>query len=161
MEKCDICLKIGYGPTIKCEKCEYRFHPECARRLKRFYLEINENENAETTFVAYCNSDAPPKHLKKYELIKQRKIDDIKKFSILIRKDLGNLNKIPEDKQCNIINPLCYCNNSSGNNYIDKKGLIEDESKIWKKLNDVYMKGDINLNNKKNINNTVPKKKIY
>ena len=160
LEKCDICLKIGYGPTIKCEKCEYRFHPECARRLKRFYLEINENENAETTFVAYCNSDAPPKHLKKYELIKQRKIDDIKKFSILIRKDLGNLNKIPEDKQCNIINPLCYCNNSSGNNYIDKKGLIEDESKIWKKLNDVYMKGDININNKKSINNTNNNMKI-
>ena len=44
-EKCDICLKIGYGPTIKCEKCDYRFHPECARRLKRFYLEINENED--------------------------------------------------------------------------------------------------------------------
>ena len=144
-EKCDICLKIGYGPTIKCEKCDYRFHPECARRLKRFYLEINENENAETTFLAYCHNDAPPKNLKKYELIKQRKKDDIKKFSNLIRKDLGNLSKIPEDKQCNIINPYCHCSNSNDN---------FDEKKILKKLNnDVYnMKEDSNKKNSTNNN---------
>ena len=145
-EKCDICLKIGYGPTIKCEKCDYRFHPECARRLKRFYLEINENENAETTFLAYCHGDAPPKNLKKYELIKQRKKDDIKKFSNLIRKDLGNLSKIPEDKQCNIINPYCHCSNSNDN---------FDEKKILKKLNnDIYnMKDDSNKKNSNSSNN--------
>ena len=145
-EKCDICLKIGYGPTIKCEKCDYRFHPECARRLKRFYLEINENEKAETTFLAYCHGDAPPKNLKKYELIKQRKRDDIKKFSNLIRKDLGNLSKIPEDKQCNIINPYCHCNNSNDN---------FDEKKILKKLNnDFNMKEDTNKKNNNVSNNT-------
>ena len=153
-EKCDICLKIGYGPTIKCEKCDYRFHPECARRLKRFYLEINENENSETTFLAYCHGDAPPKHLKKYELIKQRKRDDIKKFSNLIWKDLGNLNKIPEDKQCNILNPYCHSNNSNGNNIIDKKGILLDEKKILKKLNnnDNYLSNDLTKKNITNIN---------
>ena len=151
-DKCDICLKIGYGPTIKCEKCDYKFHPECARRLKRFYLEINENENAETTFLAYCHGDAPPKHLKKYELIKQRKRDDIKKFSNLIRKDLSNLSKIPEDKQCNILNPYCHYNNTNNNNSLDKKGIVQDEKKILKKLNnDIYMKEDICKKN--NINN--------
>ena len=149
LEKCDICLKIGYGPTIKCEKCDYRFHPECARRLKRFYLEINENENAETTFLAYCHGDAPPKHLKKYELIKQRKRDDIKKFSNLIRKDLANLTKIPEDKQCNILNPYCHSNNALGGNTLDKKGIIIDEKKILKKLNnnDTYMNNDLSKKN--------------
>ena len=153
-EKCDICLKIGYGPTIKCEKCDYRFHPECARRLKRFYLEINENDNSETTFLAYCHGDAPPKHLKKYELIKQRKRDDIKKFSNLIWKDLGNLTKIPEDKQCNILNPYCHSNNSNGNNILDKKGILLDEKKILKKLNnnDNYLNNDLNKKNNINVN---------
>ena len=129
-EQCDICLKIGYGPTIKCEKCEYHFHPECARRLKRFYLEINENENAETTFLAYCNCDAPPKHLKKYELITKRKREDIKNFSNLIRKDISNLSKIPEDKQCNILNPYCFYNGINSNNILDKKGILLDEKKF-------------------------------
>ena len=149
-EQCDICLKTGYGPTIKCEKCEYHFHPECARRLKRFYLEINENENAETTFLAYCNSDAPPKHLKKYELITKRKREDIKNFSNLIRKDISNLSKIPEDKQCNILNPYCFYNGiNSNNNILDKKGILLDEKKILKKLNnnDIYMNTDTSKKN--------------
>ena len=149
-EQCDICLKMGYGPTIKCEKCEYHFHPECARRLKRFYLEINENDNAETTFLAYCNCDAPPKHLKKYELITKRKREDIKNFSNLIRKDISNLSKIPEDKQCNILNPYCFYNGiNSNNNILDKKGILLDEKKILKKLNnnDMYMNNDITKKN--------------
>ena len=149
-EQCDICLKIGYGPTIKCEKCEYHFHPECARRLKRFYLEINENDNAETTFLAYCNCDAPPKHLKKYELITKRKREDIKNFSNLIRKDISNLSKIPEDKQCNILNPYCFYNSTNlNNNSLDKKGILLDEKKILKKLNnnDMYMNNDTSKNN--------------
>ena len=146
-EKCDICLKTGYGPTIKCEKCDYKFHPECARRLKRFYLEISENENSETTFLAYCQEDAPPKHLKKYELMKQRKRDDIKNFSNLIRKDISNLSKIPEDRQCNILNP--YCMNALSNSG-DKKGIIIDEKKILKKLNNNDTIGDESY--KKNMN---------
>jgi thiol-disulfide isomerase/thioredoxin len=129
-EICNICLKCGYGPTIKCEKCDYHFHPECARRLKKFFLEINENENGETSFLAYCNKDAPPKHLKKYELIKQRKRDEIKKFSSLIQKDISSLNKIPEDKQYNIFH--AYCNNT---NNIEIKKLINEEKKIFKKIN--------------------------
>ena len=129
-EICNICLKCGFGPTIKCEKCDYHFHPECARRLKKFFLEINENENGETTFLAYCNKDAPPKHLKKYELIKQRKRDEIKKFSSLIQKDISSLNKIPEDKQYNIYYP--YCNNV---NNTEMKKLINEEKKIFKKIN--------------------------
>ena len=129
-ETCNICLKCGYGPTIKCEKCDYHFHPECARRLKKFFLEINENDNGETTFLAYCNKDAPPKHLKKYELIKQRKRDEIKKFSSLIQKDISSLNKIPEDKQYNIFH--AYCNNT---NNIEIKKLINEEKKIFKKIN--------------------------
>jgi len=99
--------------------------------------------------LAYCHGDAPPKHLKKYELIKQRKRDDIKKFSNLIRKDLANLTKIPEDKQCNILNPYCHSNNALGGNTLDKKGIIIDEKKILKKLNnnDTYMNNDLSKKN--------------
>ena len=145
-EICNICLKGGYGPTIKCEKCDYHFHPECARRLKKFFLEINENENGETTFLAYCNKDAPPKHLKKYELIKQRKRDEIKKFSSLIQKDISSLNKIPEDKQYNIYYP--YCNNA---NNIEIKKMINEEKKIFKKIN---KKNNLNDNNNNYIYNS-------
>ena len=129
LEQCNICLKSGYGPTIKCEKCDYHFHPECARRLKNFFLEINENENGETTFLAYCNKDAPPQHLKKYELIRQRKRDDIKKFSTLLQKDISSLNKISDDKQYNIFHPYCYNANNS-----EMKKLINEEKKIFKKI---------------------------
>ena len=33
MEKCDVCGKKGYGPTIKCnnDNCNFRCHPECGR----------------------------------------------------------------------------------------------------------------------------------
>ena len=129
LEQCNICLKSGYGPTIKCEKCDYHFHPECARRLKNFFLEINENENGETTFLAYCNKDAPPQHLKKYELIRQRKRDDIKKFSSLLQKDISSLNKISDDKQYNIYHPYCYNTNN-----IEMKKIISEEKKIIKKI---------------------------
>jgi hypothetical protein len=138
-ETCNICLKIGYGPTIKCEKCDYYFHPECARRLRKFVLEINENENGETTFLAYCNKDAPPNHLKKYELIKQRKKDEIKKVSNLIQKDINSLNKIPEDKQCNIYFPYC---NSINNNEIKK--MMNEEKKVLKKMNKLINLSDNN-----------------
>ena len=140
-EKCDICLTTGYGPTIKCEKCFYRFHPECARRLKVFFLEVNENENGDTSFLAYCNRDAPPRNLKKYELMRQRKKDEIKKFSQLLRKDISSLSKIPEDKQCNIKHPYCY-----NVNPIEMKKIIDEEKKIFKK------KGKKSILNEKNMN---------
>ena len=159
-EECNICLKCGYGPTIKCEKCDYHFHPECARRLKNFFLEINENENGETTFLAYCNKDAPPKHLKKYELIRQRKRDDIKKFSTLLQKDISSLNKLSDDKQYNIFHPYCY----NANN-IEMKKLINEEKKIFKKIgknnslnesnnNYIYNNEILNESVKKSINNS-------
>ena len=144
LEQCNICLKCGYGPTIKCEKCDYHFHPECARRLKNFFLEINENENGETTFLAYCNKDAPPHHLKKYELITQRKKDDIKKFSSLLQKDISSLNKITDDKQFNIFHPYCYNTNN-----IEMKKIIDEEKKIFKKIG----KNNISPNKIKNNNN--------
>jgi hypothetical protein len=38
-EMCEICLKNNYGPTVKCEKCNIRFHVECAR-INNFQLDI-------------------------------------------------------------------------------------------------------------------------
>ena len=159
-EQCNICLKSGFGPTIKCEKCDYHFHPECARRLKNFFLEINENENGETTFLAYCNKDAPPQILKKHELITQRKKEDVKKFSTLLQKDISSLNKISDNKQNNIFHPYCY---NAANN-IEMKKIIEDEKKIIKKIGKSNSLNETNTNsifnnditnndsNKKNIN---------
>ena len=149
-ENCDICLKTGYGPVIKCQKCLYHFHPECARRLKKFFLEINENENGDTTFLAYCNKDTPPKHLKKYELIKQRKKDEIKKFSDLIKKDISSLNKMHEDKQYNLLHPFCYYPNNNeikkilnnkknnlneSNNYLNNNDLVYNDSSKKSNIN--------------------------
>ena len=144
LEECNICLKMGYGPTIKCQKCDYCFHPECARKLKNFFLEINENENGDTTFLAYCNKDAPPHHLKRFELIKQRKRDDIKKFSSILQKDISSLNKLSDDKQYNIFHPYCYNPNNN-----EMKKIIEDEKKIIKKIG----KNNNNINDDNNINN--------
>ena len=143
-------MKTGYGPVIKCQKCLYHFHPECARRLKKFFLEINENENGVTTFLAYCNKDTPPKHLKKYELIKQRKKDEIKKFSDLIKKDISSLNKMHEDKQYNLLHPFCYYPNnneikkilnnkknnlSESNNYLNNNDLVYNDSSKKSNIN--------------------------
>ena len=152
LEQCDICLKSGYGPTIKCEGCEYRFHPECARRLGHFYLEINENENGETSFLAYCNKDAPKKYLKKFELIKRRQKDDIKQYSNLIQKDIFNYNKSHEDKKIGI---NIYTNNLIINNnvinLIDKNHKKKNGRKEKNKKTRLINKN--NVNNIKNINN--------
>ena len=160
MEQCNICLKSGYGPTIKCQKCDYRFHPECARRLKNFFLEISENESGELSYLAYCNKDAAPKHLKKYELIRQRKRDDIKKFAEAIRKDIGSLIKLYDDKRNNIYKSYCVCENEkefkkceekkiskkiSKNNNISENNLINDNY-----YNDSTKK--VNTNNSYNYN---------
>ena len=149
LEECNICLKMGYGPTIKCQKCDYHFHPECARKLKNFFLEINENENGDTTFLAYCNKDAPPHHLKRFELIKQRKRDDIKKFSSLLQKDISSLNKLSDDKQYNIFHPYCYNPNNN-----EMKKIIEDEKKIIKKIG--KNNNNINENDNNTNNNEIP-----
>ena len=60
------------------------------------------------------------------------------------------MSKIPEDKQCNILNPYCFYNGiNSNNNILDKKGILLDEKKILKKLNnnDIYMNTDTSKKN--------------
>lgn len=99
-EKCDLCLLAGYGPTVKCEKCEYRFHPECARQNK-FPLEIStDNKSGESSFHIFCPKHAPYKFLKIRELRRQRTCDEIMQFGDLIKKSVDNHNK--SDKE-NII----------------------------------------------------------
>jgi len=48
MEKCSICNRFGYGPTIKCENgdCKIRFHVECAR-INKYQMEFIDNSNGE------------------------------------------------------------------------------------------------------------------
>jgi hypothetical protein len=121
----------------------------CKKIKKFFFLEINENENGDTTFLAYCNKDAPPHHLKRFELIKQRKRDDIKKFSSLLQKDISSLNKLSDDKQYNIFHPYCYNPNNN-----EMKKIIEDEKKIIKKIG--KNNNNINENDNNTNNNEIP-----
>ncbi len=92
MELCEICLLSGYGPTIKCEKCDLKFHVECAR-VNKFQLEITDNQMGENKFHVFCQRHAPHKLVKTIELKKQREIDDIKQFSNIIEKNINMYNK--------------------------------------------------------------------
>ena len=63
LEKCEICGKIGYGPTIKCneENCNFRCHPECGR-INGYRLEIeNKTKNGFLNFNMYCFAHQPVK----------------------------------------------------------------------------------------------------
>ena len=121
MEKCEICLLKGYGPTIKCERCDLHFHVECAR-VNGFQLESTDNQLGENKFHLFCQKHAPHKLVKSRELKKQREIDDIKQFSKIIERNIDIYNK--SHKQ----SPLSVYNKTKG-----EKGLIDSSNQI--KLN--------------------------
>jgi hypothetical protein len=103
MEKCDICLLKGYGPTIKCEKCDLRFHVECAR-VNKFQLESTDNQIGEDKFHLFCQKHAPHKLVKSRELRKQRELDDIKQYSKLIEKHIDIYNKAHKQSPLRVYN---------------------------------------------------------
>lgn len=131
MERCEICLLKGYGPTIKCERCDLRFHVECAR-VNKFQLESTDNQMGENKFHIFCQRHAPHKLVKARELKKQREIDDIKQFANIIEKNIEMYNKIHKNS------PLSVYNKAKG-----EKSIIDvNNSKI--KLNNKEKKSFIN-----------------
>ena len=88
MEKCDICGKKGYGPTIKCnnDNCNFRCHPECAR-INGYRLEIeNRNINGLLNFNMYCFSHQPVKLGKIIEKNYRNKEQKIEEFANFLRR---------------------------------------------------------------------------
>ena len=95
MEKCEICGKKGYGPTIKCnnDNCNFRCHPECAR-INGYRLEIeNRNINGFLNFNMYCFSHQPVKLGKIIEKNYKNKEQKIEEFANFLRKTYRNYEK--------------------------------------------------------------------
>ena len=92
MEKCEICGKKGYGPTIKCnnDNCNFRCHPECAR-INGYRLEIeNRNINGLLNFNMYCFSHQPVKLGKIIEKNYKNKEQKIEEFANFLRRTYRN-----------------------------------------------------------------------
>ena len=90
MEKCHICEKIGYGPTIKCNNkdCKFRCHPECAR-INGYRLEV-ESQNNVLNYNIYCFSHQPLKLPKLLETEYKFKEQRIENFAHFLKKTYRN-----------------------------------------------------------------------
>ena len=77
--KCDICNKDYYGPTVKCanNNCNFYCHPECAR-INDYYMEIEkDNINMNLKYSLYCLNHYPNKYVKLRDYITKYKIEDV------------------------------------------------------------------------------------
>ena len=95
MEKCEICGKKGYGPTIKCnnDNCNFKCHPECGR-INGYRLEIeNKTKNGFLNFNMYCFSHQPVKLGKIIEKNYKNKEQKIEEFANFLRKTYRNYEK--------------------------------------------------------------------
>ena len=96
MEKCDVCGKKGYGPTIKCnnDNCNFRCHPECGR-INGYRLEIenNKNKNGFLNFNMYCFSHQPVKLGKIIEKNYKNKEQKIEEFANYLKRTYRNFEK--------------------------------------------------------------------
>ena len=95
LEKCEICGKIGYGPTIKCneENCNFRCHPECGR-INGYRLEIeNKTKNGFLNFNMYCFAHQPVKLGKVIEKFYKNKEQKIEEFANYLKRTYRNFEK--------------------------------------------------------------------
>ena len=95
MEKCEVCGKRGYGPTIKCnnDNCDFRCHPECGR-INGYRLEIeNKIKNGFLNFNMYCFSHQPVKFGKILEKNFRNKEQKIEDFANFLRRTYKNYEK--------------------------------------------------------------------
>ena len=95
MDKCEICGKKGYGPTIKCnnDNCNFKCHPECGR-INGYRLEIeNKTKNGFLNFNMYCFSHQPVKLGKIIEKNYKNKEQKIEEFANFLRKTYRNYEK--------------------------------------------------------------------
>ena len=158
-EMCEICLKNNYGPTVKCEKCNIRFHVECAR-INNFQLDITENNMLENKFHIYCQKHAPHKLVKKLELNKQRAKDDIIQFSKIIEKNVLNFNRNHKDSQLSVYNKIGKSENININIKLsnsEKKIFMDSIRNLEKEVCEltVFINKDFEIidNKNNNINN--------
>ena len=95
MEKCDICGKKGYGPTIKYnnDNCNFKCQPECGR-INGYRLEIeNRNINGFLNFNIYCFLHQPVKLGKIIEKNYQNKEQKIEEFANFLRRTYRSYEK--------------------------------------------------------------------
>ena len=115
MEQCNVCGKIGYGPTIKCNKgdCNFRCHPECAR-INGYRLEIENKGNNLLNFNLYCYNHQPvklSKILEKFYKNKEQKVED---FAHYLKKTYRSYEKEYQKNITEFIHP----------NKLKTKGMI-------------------------------------
>jgi len=107
LEKCEICGKIGYGPTIKCneENCNFRCHPECGR-INGYRLEIeNKTKNGFLNFNMYCFAHQPVKLGKVIEKFYKNKEQKIEEFANYLKRTYRNFEKEYQKNITEFIHP--------------------------------------------------------
>ena len=107
MEKCDVCGKKGYGPTIKCnnDNCNFRCHPECGR-INGYRLEIeNKTKNGFLNFNMYCFMHQPVKLGKILEKFYKNKEQKIEEFANFLKRTYKNYEKEYQKKITDFIHP--------------------------------------------------------
>ena len=106
-EKCDVCNKKGYGPTIKCnnDNCNFRCHPECGR-INGYRLEIeNKTKNGFLNFNMYCFLHQPVKLGKILEKLYKNKEQKIEDFANFLRRTYRNYEKEYQKNITEFIHP--------------------------------------------------------
>ena len=107
MEKCDVCGKKGYGPTIKCnnDNCNFRCHPECGR-INGYRLEIeNKTKNGFLNFNMYCFIHQPVKLGKILEKFYKNKEQKIEEFANFLKRTYKNYEKEYQKKITDFVHP--------------------------------------------------------
>ena len=107
MEKCDVCGKKGYGPTIKCnnDNCNFRCHPECGR-INGYRLEIeNKTKNGFLNFNMYCFMHQPVKLGKILEKFYKNKEQKIEEFANFLKRTYKNYEKEYQKKIIDFVRP--------------------------------------------------------
>ena len=107
MEKCDVCGKKGYGPTIKCnnDNCNFRCHPECGR-INGYRLEIeNKTKNGFLNFNMYCFMHQPVKLGKILEKFYKNKEQKIEEFANFLKRTYKNYEKEYQKKITDFVHP--------------------------------------------------------
>jgi hypothetical protein len=106
MEKCEVCGKRGYGPTIKCNKseCNFRCHPECAR-INGYRLEIENINNNLLNFNLYCYYHQPVKLSKILEKLYKNKEQKVEEFANYLKRTYRNYEKENQKNITEFIHP--------------------------------------------------------
>ena len=107
LEKCEVCNKKGYGPTIKCnnDNCNFRCHPECGR-INGYRLEIeNKTKNGLLNFNMYCFLHQPVKLGKILEKLYKNKEQKIEEFANFLRRTYRNYEKEYQKNITEFIHP--------------------------------------------------------